>query len=489
MATFIGDWYTTISQKMQTFSQGVTDSLEVSKPKNQIPVLDGARAIACLAVLFYHVNYLARVYGIWRPLHGINNLVATLVYFGDSGVILFFLLSGFLLFLPYAKALLFDSSWPSLRRFYLRRIFRIIPGYYVALFLIALFFHSEFLHHGHWHDLWLFLTFRMNFAISQQLNGPFWTLAVEFQFYLLLPLIAWLFSPIVRRGTVRWRMLKLTFCLFLLAAWGLLTRYWGLSIADTPRLDFLIPHPVSVRLKPYIYGDTGKFFEVFAVGMLICMVYIYMQYSPSAEYWRIKLRRLSPLMLTVGLTILFLLSLWHFYYININPDNYTKDYPVFTFLDPYIPRIVNYWKQWQAMGYAIGYGLCLWALLHGSPKLRCPFEWPVLRWIGLISFSLYMWHVPLIFLFLNAIDSSLGSQGWNHIVQYGAFWCWILIVIIPVSMTLYRWVEVPGMRIGELIIRKLEAQKKKPIVVTRSDDYPQQAPVSIQYKKEEKIVT
>ena len=489
MSASIGDRYTTIGQKMQIFSKRVADSLEVNKSKNQIPVLDGARAIACLAVLFYHVNYLARAYGIWRPLHGINNLVATLIYFGDSGVILFFLLSSFLLFLPYAKALLFDSPWPSLRRFYLRRIFRIIPGYYVALFLIALFFHPEFLHHSHWHDLWIFLTFRMNFAFSQLLNGPFWTLAIEFQFYLLLPLIAWLFSLIVRRGTVRWRMLKLTFCLLFLIAWGLLTRYWGLSIADTPQLNFLIPHSVSIMLKPYIYGDTGKFFEVFAVGMLICMVYIYVQNSAQGESWAVKLRRLSPLMLTVGLTILFLLSLWHFYYININPDNYTKEYPVFTFLDPYIPRIVNYWKQWQAMGYAISYGLCLLALLHGSPKLRRPFEWSVLRWIGAISFSLYMWHVPFIFLFLNAIDNNLRSQGWNHIVQYGAFWCWILVVIIPISVMLYRWVEVPGIRMGELIIRQLEAQKKKPIIVTQSDDYPQQSPVSTRYKEEEKIGT
>jgi hypothetical protein len=42
---------------------------------------------------------------------------------------------------------------------------------------------------------------------------------------------------------------------------------------------------------------------------------------------------------------------------------------------------------------------------------------------------------------------------------------------------------------GELIIRQLEAQKKKPIIVTQSDDYPQQSPVSTRYKEEEKIGT
>lgn len=445
-----------IQQAIREFNPSGTASLVASPSKSQIPVLDGIRAVACLAVLSYHVNFLARNYGIWRPLHGINTLIAALVYFGESGVTLFFLLSSFLLFLPFAKSLLFDGPWPSLRRFYLRRIFRILPGYFVALFLIALFFHPQFLHHSHWQDLWLFLTFRMNYALSQQLNGPFWTLAIEFQFYLLLPILAWLFRLIVRRGTVRWRMLKLTLCLFVMTAWGLLTRYWGQNIADTPKLDFLIPHPVSVALKSYIYGDTGKFFEVFAVGMFICMIYVYTQNAPLIKHWNNRIYHFSPLILLVGLALLFFLSLWHLYYICINPYNYTKSFPVFTFLDPSIPTIVSYWLQWQAMGYAISYGLCMFALLHASPRLKRPLEWPLLHWVGSISFSLYMWHLPFIFLFLNDILHTIEQQGWNHVVAFGALWCWMLVVIMPISAMLYRWIEQPGIHIGEWLIRKLE---------------------------------
>src|SRR5437588_4918493 len=156
-------------QNIPALSPSGTKSLEGSKPKNQILVLDGVRAIACLAVLLFHVHFIGGKRGMWSPLHDIHDLpgiltylVASFAYSGYSGVILFFILSGFLLFLPYAKLLLFDSPWPSLRRFYLRRIFRILPGYYVAIFFMALFFHSQFLHYRHWHDLWLFLTFRMD---------------------------------------------------------------------------------------------------------------------------------------------------------------------------------------------------------------------------------------------------------------------------------------------------------------------------------------
>lgn len=452
----VKDQDTTIDQKNQVPNPPSEKLPEGKKSKSQILVLDGVRALACLGVLSYHLNFLARNYGIWRPLHGINNVVATLVYLGESGVILFFLLSSFLLFLPYAKALLFDSPWPSFRRFYLRRIFRILPGYFVALFLISLFFHPEFLHRNEWHDLLLFLTFRMDYGLSQRLDGPFWTLAVEFQFYLLLPIIAWFLSLIVRRGTEHWRMLKLTLCLVVMTAWGLLTRYWGQQIADTPKLDFLIPHHISTALKLYIYGDNGKFFEVFAIGMLICMVYVYTQNAPMGEFWNIKIRRLSPLLLMAGLALTFFLGLWHFYTICVDPYNYTKYYPVFSFLDPYIPTIMPTWLQWQAIGYAISYGLCLSGLLYASPKLRRPLELPLVRWVGTISFSLYMWHLPFIFLFLNDIVHNLQQQSWNHAVQYAAFWCWTLAVIFPISATLYRWVEQPGIRLGERLIRKLE---------------------------------
>ena len=473
MKTALRDQDTSHHQTIPEPSPSATISLAESTSDKQIPVLDGVRAIACLSVLIYHWSYAAGKQSIWKPLHDIHDVPGMLAYFaamlaygGDSGVILFFLLSGFLLFLPYAKALLFEGPWPGLRRFYLRRIFRILPGYYAAVFLIILFFHPEFLHSSHWHDIWLFLTLCMGYDLSGHLNGPFWTLAVEFQFYLLLPILAWLFSLIVRRGTLHQRLLKLTLCLLAMVAWGLMTRYWGMYIAPTAKLDFLIPHPVSMTLVPLIYGDAGewvnegKYFEVFAIGMLIGMVYTSTRYAASAEPWRIRMGRLSPLMFTTGLALLAFLSFWYFYTMDTYPfafPRHPKIRVILTFLNPDIPTIVlRHWAEWQALAYALGYGFCMLALLYGSARLKRPFESFVLRWVASISFSLYMWHTNFLILFAAVPLANLRRQGWSPLVQYGAFWCWALVVILPISVMLYRWIELPGIRLGERLIRKLE---------------------------------
>src|SRR5690242_4861493 len=107
-------------------NRGKKDEVRSGKGVKNIAALDGVRAIAALMVVSLHLNKGAGVpWSINR-----EPLASSLAVFGRTGVILFFVLSGFLLFMPYARALLFQERWPSLRTFYLRRIFRIWPGYY-----------------------------------------------------------------------------------------------------------------------------------------------------------------------------------------------------------------------------------------------------------------------------------------------------------------------------------------------------------------------
>src|SRR5436309_540617 len=134
-----------------------------SLQKKYLAVLDGVRAIACLSVVAYHITLLAIHYHVWHPYPASNFWVSALALQGVSGVTLFFVLSGFLLFMPYAKALLFaEEQWPSIKHFYVRRIFRIWPGYYVALALLVIFTQQQYLTPARLPELGLFAVFLMD---------------------------------------------------------------------------------------------------------------------------------------------------------------------------------------------------------------------------------------------------------------------------------------------------------------------------------------
>jgi len=94
------------------------------------PQLEGLRAVAALAVLVTHVSLNAM--GNKGPFGG---LLARL----DVGVAVFFVLSGYLLYRPFVRALLRDEPLPSIRRYFRHRLLRIVPLYWVVVVASFLF--------------------------------------------------------------------------------------------------------------------------------------------------------------------------------------------------------------------------------------------------------------------------------------------------------------------------------------------------------------
>ncbi|MGN1367394.1 MAG: acyltransferase family protein [Aristaeellaceae bacterium] len=161
---------------------------------HHIPELNGLRVLLVFIVSWYHIWQQSW----WTPHVGSVSLdfLVRAGYVPVDGTIL---LSGFLLFLPHARAMLLGEPIPDARVFYQRRVMRIVPSYVfvtlLMLFAVAIPYDS---YHGNtallWKDLLMHLTFTQTFDFATYIATPIgvasWTVAIEMQAYLIFPLLA-----------------------------------------------------------------------------------------------------------------------------------------------------------------------------------------------------------------------------------------------------------------------------------------------------------
>jgi len=292
-------------------------------PGGRIASLDGLRGAAALMVVIAH--YFGEAPG------GIAGFT-----WGWVGVGLFFVLSGFLI-----GGIILDQKEERsfLRNFYLKRAGRILPAYLIALTLAfggAWLFRAE-----PWVDPLrsplIYLTFTQNIAIP--LSGeagsawllPTWTLAVEEQFYLLLPLLLMALS---RRALAP----------ILVILWAAATAF-RFAVHDAN-------HFASLTLLP-------SRMDLLLAGVLAALALRGLDLSR----WRLALR-LTPLAAVIGLLAVAL----------------TRDPALFAILSPTL--------------LSLGAGAFILALVQGAPEGK-RFSGPVLGFFGLISYGLYLLHQPI----------------------------------------------------------------------------------------------
>ncbi len=138
--------------------------------------LDHLRAIAILLVMIFHFG------------KDIPSWLEPVKQIGWTGVDLFFVLSGYLIGYQLLKEI-DNTNKISFKRFYIKRFFRIIPAYIAVLIL---YYSLPNIQEGAGlPPLWKFLTFTQNFGLDAQYQNSFshaWSLCIEEQFYLLLPI-------------------------------------------------------------------------------------------------------------------------------------------------------------------------------------------------------------------------------------------------------------------------------------------------------------
>jgi peptidoglycan/LPS O-acetylase OafA/YrhL len=159
-----------------------------------VPEIDGLRFVAIASVVIYHLHwFLTNRFGSSAPsdwaIHSINN--------GGRGVQLFFVISGFILGVPFAAYHLVGRDRVSLRKYFMRRLTRLEPPYILSMLLL---FAIEVFRHRYspvlLHALGASLLYIHNliYGSGSHINGVAWSLEVEIQFYCLVPLLAMLFT-------------------------------------------------------------------------------------------------------------------------------------------------------------------------------------------------------------------------------------------------------------------------------------------------------
>jgi peptidoglycan/LPS O-acetylase OafA/YrhL len=165
--------------------------------RRRFELFGALRGIAVVAVLVFHV---ASITG--AVTGSVTGRLAVL--FGNLGVLVFFVISGFLLYRPFVAARVAGEELPNLRRFARRRVLRIVPPYWTALTLLAVFPGIIGVFSG---DAWRFYGFLQLYSDEHLGQGipPAWTLCVEVTYYLLLPV--WVLA--LRRARLRWDLAAL----------------------------------------------------------------------------------------------------------------------------------------------------------------------------------------------------------------------------------------------------------------------------------------
>ena len=294
--------------------------------------LDGLRGLAALSVVAYHV-------WLYRP----DRVTGTRTALGDRlffelhlGLICFFVLSGFLLYRGLLRR-------PNLKRYAVRRIRRIVPAYYVSiagcLVLFAALGLGDLLPPAN--SLPLFLAFGQNYSgeTLMAINPVTWTLCVEAAFYLALPLVL-----LVRSG--RGRVALLVSLIGATLLWNVLT--YGGAWTD-----------VSEKTLPAYAGH-------FALGML-------------AALWvasrRERLTAVSTGALALaGLTVVVAAGWWY-----ETPG-----------LLPDLRAVV------LKLPAAVGFALVVGAVAAGRGLAVNVLSARPLAWAGVVSYGVYLWHLPLI---------------------------------------------------------------------------------------------
>lgn len=393
----------------QTIPGAVAAAESVRSEVGYIPAIEGLRGIAVLWVVVFHYvvvrsGQVADPLIAWIDASPVARIIARNGYLG---VDLFFLITGFLLTMPWFKHAMEGRRPPSAYEFYVRRARRIVPAYYVQL--AVLFFVCVPLLNP---DLWrasrdfvlgnlalhaVFLHYMTPYsAASLLINGALWTLQLEMQYYLILPLLAvwfvrapYIAAVVLLAAAIIWRTLALHDLQPLISLYGAIGDRWQLP-------ESALRHFAGTQLPAYL----GHF----ALGILCGRSWLARREATPG--------RASSIVLGL-LTVSAMLGL----------------YAVFAGAAPWLGE-----QAWVIVPLAMA--TAMWSAISRRPVWgRVLLGLLPLAFVGRISYSMYLYHLPVIYLF-DKYAPPLGGF---------AFPCYFGIISAVSTLSFY-FVERPFMK-------------------------------------------
>jgi peptidoglycan/LPS O-acetylase OafA/YrhL len=313
--------------------------------------------LAAFAVLVHHAgfdtgdSFVGRFGRIWAH--------------GDVGVPVFFALSGFLLYRPFAKAHLANRPPPIATRFYVKRALRIVPAYWIALIGCWLLFDADI---GGASKFVRYATFTQIYWRDTALGGlpQAWSLCVEVSFYAALPLLAAVIGRVVR--AVGWR------------------------IGETASIGALGLIAYAYRIVLGVFDPSWKgtamfwlpaHLDTFAIGMAIAVA--------SVGSWRSPWCR-SLVLVPVAAIAYAVVA-------------YAMDLPLG------IVELSDRQSMSRQVLYLVIAAAMVAALVLSDRPAPRGWSWAPIAWAGVLSYGVYLWHKSMILWLAEQInDQEFGGN-------------------------------------------------------------------------------
>jgi peptidoglycan/LPS O-acetylase OafA/YrhL len=358
------------------------------------PNLTGLRGLAAAWVLLFHTWEFSGAPGMRLSIGGLVIDFTPVAQCGYFGVDLFFVLSGFLLGIPFLRAFTTAGARPSWQKFWLNRCRRVLPAYWVQLLVLA----GVCFYLGR-KDLIDPLNLAGHVLLIQNfvppgahlLNPVYWSMPIEWDFYVILPLLVLLLTR------SRWWLALIAVLIFVLT--------YRLVCLDA-FFDPVLARWISVGRITQLPGRLDQFF----FGALAAwFVVAKPQWVKFANCWLvIGLLALMALVITTAARGDFMAKLE-------------------------APYLLFHYSL-----VAVTFG-CLILGAAGRSRLgSLLFGNRLLRFLGLISYSLYLWHYPML-----QLAQETGRLDGAH----GPAWLYVACICVPAIILAawlsYRYIERP----------------------------------------------